>query len=393
MGRMILGEQPDGNEQDFYGDAAWLVNHVIVCKVLTGLPYGAIRADAVLSAYILGNSRQGGFCFTVPRREVTRWATGQPVIGPDAYESLYRALFFTSQVYHGVVGAMRPAAFMTAGREIFMFVVRSVLRSSLPWPPPDGRRGVAYRWWFVTCRAAADRLEAMLRDERGFVGALNFCRGYAFFRCRQVVAHLHGIVWMLVPVTAAYMTPLVAPLYGAVIEPVRHGPAACLRYMQNQADGRPFTYPDDNIIPEILAHTATFECKMAATCTQPWNRLVETCVKEGTPWYGLRHWVPLQPPSKRAHFRRRSRRYALGQVRTWAVRTDMTLAAWLPRLIRLAVERFGPGACRQYAADTIGRWAGQPVLVCFGDNAYMQARLYLRDNPICVTNIIYVEGV
>jgi hypothetical protein len=83
IGRMILGEQPQGNEQDFYGDAAWLLNHVIVCKVLTGLLYGAIGADAIISAYILANSRQGGFCFTVPRREVTPWAMGQPVVGPD----------------------------------------------------------------------------------------------------------------------------------------------------------------------------------------------------------------------------------------------------------------------------------------------------------------------
>jgi hypothetical protein len=70
MGCTILALAPTGNDQDLYGEAAWVINHTILCRVLTGMSSAAIVADPVSSTHIATNSTSGGFAFAAPARDL-----------------------------------------------------------------------------------------------------------------------------------------------------------------------------------------------------------------------------------------------------------------------------------------------------------------------------------
>jgi hypothetical protein len=56
------------------------------------------------------------------------------------------------------------------------------------------------------------------------------------------------------------------------------------------------------------------------------------------------------------------------------------------------MKRFGRDYVRVYTPDRQRRWAGQPVLVCYGDNMAIRCARGLAVQHLCVTNIIHVAG-
>jgi hypothetical protein len=80
---------------------------------------------------------------------------------------------------------------------------------------------------------------------------------------------------------------------------------------------------------------------------------------------------------------------SIGKRREWAVCVDTILEGALPSYVTRAVEHFGPGSVRSYTPVKQQRWAGQPVLVCYGANHTMRCAQEVARGQLRVANIIH----
>jgi hypothetical protein len=181
-----MGQAAIGTEQDFYGPAAWAVNHTIVCKGLTGMSNAAILADPVLSVHIATNSSAGAFAFTAPTREL-RFFQGNRQRGTlENMEDAYHAVLYNTQQYHGTLGTMDPAVFLLHTRLLADLLYCSAGRGSLHYHRHDPADPMVYRWFFVTgAGVGCAGLWAMMEDTGGFKNANPHIEAYVFFECRQ----------------------------------------------------------------------------------------------------------------------------------------------------------------------------------------------------------------
>jgi hypothetical protein len=73
----------------------------------------------------------------------------------------------------------------------------------------------------------------------------------------------------------------------------------------------------------------------------------------------------------------------------WAVCVDTILEGALPSDVTRAVEHFGPGSVRSYTPVKQQRWAGQPVLVCYGANHTMHCAQEVARGQLPIANLIH----
>jgi hypothetical protein len=129
---------------------------------------------------------------------------------------------------------------------------------------------------------------ARRRGRAAIPQTVHYARAYVFMCCRQNVGH---------------MARTFQDIAGLTIEPARKGPAACLRYMQNQAAAAPLCWPDDGVEGWFANAAATFERKMSGEITVPWGPLIQSCLREGTPWYVVGRAALLRGRARRTAFR------------------------------------------------------------------------------------------
>jgi hypothetical protein len=172
-------------------------------------------------------------------------------------------------------------------------------------------------------------------------------------------------MFLSVPTVTAHACTIFAGIPTLTCEPIRRGPAACLRYMQNQSTGRYTCYPDEDLLSWFSHASATFERCMSGDLTVPWATLIRQCFQEGTPWYVRMQVVPVQGVAHRRAYRVISRPTALSKRRHWGCAVDTRQTHLLPDAMAHAAERFSVTSCRLYDAQKMARWSGQPVLLCY----------------------------
>jgi hypothetical protein len=168
-----------------------------------------------------------------------------------------------------------------------------------------------------------------------------------------------------VPTVTAHACTIFAGIPTLTCEPIRRGPAACLRYMQNQSTGRYTCYQDEDVLSWFSHASATFERRMSGDLTAPWATLIRQCLREAAPWYVRMQVVPVQSVAHRRAYRVLSRGTGLSKRRHWGVAVDTIQAHLLPGAMARAAERFGGTSCRLYDGQKMARWSGQPVLLCY----------------------------
>jgi hypothetical protein len=116
---------------------------------------------------------------------------------------------------------------------------------------------------------SCDCLFDFLKDSESLSEHHPWIGSYVFMEWQQLQRHLHGIVFASLSVTMRMMRAVFPAIRGPTVEPVRCSPAACLRYMPNQATGRVVYYPDETVMTWFEHATATFERRVSSDLQGP----------------------------------------------------------------------------------------------------------------------------